>query len=119
MNQFVAAAVLAPLSAIIVWIVAVPIADLELIVDMNGELNEVGAAPIVVVSLLSAIAAAGAARLLERGPWTVLALGVFVVSMAGPLFFAEEVSTLIVLALMHVLVAAVILAFLRPALADD
>jgi Family of unknown function (DUF6069) len=113
----VAAAVLA---AVIVWLVAVPVAGLELRVLLGGAIQEVGIGSVVTVSLLATLIGWGLLALLERllpararTAWTAIAGSVLVLSLAGPLTGGTTPAVAATLALMHLAVGAVMILGLR------
>jgi Family of unknown function (DUF6069) len=110
--RFVAlhAAVLAPLA---VWAVAVPAAGLRLQVRFgHAAAQQVGPRDIVAASLLGALLGWGCLALLERRThrartlWTATAVVALLASLALPLSTGTTTSTGLILALMHVTVAA-------------
>jgi hypothetical protein len=109
----VAAAGLAALA----WAVA-RAAGVELTVRAGTGTREVNLVSVVVTSLVVAIAGAGLLRVLERRTtqgrraWTAVATAVWALSLLGPLS-ATESSAGLVLAGLHLLVGAVVIAGLR------
>ncbi len=114
----VAAAVLA---AVVVWLIAVPVAGLDLLVRPGGGATQhVGVGSVVIVSLLSALLGWGMLAMLERllpararTVWAVVAGVVLVVSLAGPLTGGTTAAVTVTLALMHVAVGAAFMIGLR------
>lgn len=114
----VAAAVL---TAVAVWLIAVPVAGLDLLVRPGGgATQQVGVGSVVIVSLLAALLGWGLLALLERlipararAVWTVAAGVMLVLSLAGPLTGGTTAAVAATLALMHVAVGAVLIMGLR------
>jgi hypothetical protein len=110
----VAAAVLA---AVIVWLIAVPVAGIDLLVRPGGgATQQVGVGSVVAVSLLAALLGWGLLAMLERllpararTVWTVAAGVVLVLSLAGPLTGGTTPAVAATLALMHLAVGAVLI----------
>ena len=114
----VAAAVSA---AVIVWLVAVPIAGLDLLVRPGGNATQhVRLGSVVVVSLLAALLGCGLLALLERlipararTAWTVVAAVVLLLSLAGPLTGGTTPAVTVTLSLMHLAMGAALIIGLR------
>jgi hypothetical protein len=114
----VAAAILA---AAVVWFVAVPVAGLDLLVRPGGGATQhVGIGSVLTVSLLAALLGWGLLTLLERllpaharTVWTVVAVTVLVLSLAGPLTGGTTAAVTVTLSLMHVAVGAALILGLR------
>jgi len=102
------------LAAAAVWLVAHGAVGADLAVRQGDGTQPVGLFAVVVVGLLAALLGwallAGLSRMLRRGRqvWTVTALGVFVVSLLGPLSGVDG-ATVGWLVLMHTAVAAVVI----------
>jgi Family of unknown function (DUF6069) len=90
----------------------------DLAVRNGSTVTHVGAAAVVAVSLLVALAAWGLLALLQRMSgrgrriWTIVATVIFVVSLLGPLG-GETASATLGLAALHLTVAAVVIPGLR------
>ncbi|MHA7293625.1 DUF6069 family protein [Arthrobacter sp. HLT1-21] len=116
---------LAAVAALIVWLIAGPIADVALTVAMGG-MPPMDITPISVVmaSVLSGLVAWGLLLLLQRylrngkRIWMIVAVVVLVLSMAGPLTAEASTATKAVLMLMHVLVGATLVVGLPRAVAN-
>lgn len=114
----VAAAVLA---ALMVWLVAVPVAGLDLLVRPGAAAAyQVGIGSVAIVSMLAALLGWGLLSLLERlvpahacTVWTVVAGVVLVLSLAGPLTGGTTAAVTVTLSLMHVAVGAALIVGLR------
>jgi hypothetical protein len=108
----VAGAVAAPLA---LWVVTGPVTGLDPSAEMGGEVQRVGAGPVIAGSLIAGLAAWGLLALLERVTgrpgrvWTVIALVALVLSMTGPLGDAADGASMAVLAAMHLVVAAILI----------
>lgn len=101
--------------ALAVWTVAVPVGGLELTVRTGGSVQAVGAGAVAVSSVLTGMAGWGLLAVLERftaragRTWTMVALGVLVLSVLGPLGAGLGAVTRIVLVAMHLIVGAVLI----------
>jgi hypothetical protein len=113
-------------AALLVWAVADPVAGINLRVhDGGGGVRPVGPAAVATVSLLAGLAGWAFLAVLERfntrsrrptwslRVWTVTAVAVLVVSLAGPLGSGVDGASAATLAGMHLVVAAVLIAGLR------
>jgi len=110
----------ATLAAVVVWTLAVPILGVHLITRFgNGDAQDVGIGLVITGSLIGSLAGLGLLVVLERissramAIWTVVAIGVLVVSLSLPLVAGTTTPTKATLALMHVAVAIVLIATLR------
>jgi len=111
-------------AAVVVWVVGEPLLGHDLVVKQSGQddAQDLGLAAMVIFSVLPALLGwalfAGLERVTSRAPliWTVVALVVLLLSFA-PLFGVEaSTGSKVVLALIHVAVAAVLIpGFLRTA----
>lgn len=114
----VACAVLATAT---IWVIAVPVAAVQLSVRTGAHAADqhIGLAAIVTVSLLTGLAAWALLASLERFTtrplrvWIMLAILTLVISLAGPLVEGTTVTTKLVLLGMHLAVGATVI----PALA--
>lgn len=96
-----------------------PVLGVDLAVRLDGAgVQQVGNLAVTVTSLLAGFAGWAALALLERWTgharrvWTVLACGVLVASLTGPLAAVSPAATAVLLGL-HLLVGAVLLVGLR------
>lgn len=111
----------AALATIAVWGIAQTVAGLNVRLG-SGSVRHVGVASVLLVSVLAALAAIATRQVAERTlarprrVWTRAALIAVVVSLAGPLSAGTTVATKLSLAAMHLAVAAVLIATLRPGL---
>ncbi len=117
-----AAVAAAVAGALVTWVVAAPIAGIELEVRVNGETSEVGPLGIAVTSAVAGLAAWAVLALLERRrasarrTWIIVAALVLVVSLAGPIGSAVGTGTALALVAMHVVVGTILIAmFARSA----
>ncbi len=91
------------------------------VAKINGDPQTINVAMVIGVTALVGIIAWGLLAILERMMpharartiWTVVALVVFLLSLLGPLGSAENTSSKIVLACMHIGAAATIIPLLR------
>jgi hypothetical protein len=111
----------AVLAALLVWTVAAPVAGADLLVRSGGGTSQVNGVDVVLASLVAGLLAWGLRALLDKltrrpGPaWTVGAAIALVLSVVGPLS-ATNGAAMAVLALLHLLVAGILIAGLsRPA----
>ncbi|MFG1616065.1 DUF6069 family protein [Nonomuraea wenchangensis] len=101
-------------AALAVWVLAVPVAGITLTVRMGAGTQLVGPGLVLVASLLAGLAGWALLAVLERlasrpgRNWTVVALVVLVLSLLGPVGGAAGAAALLVLALMHLVVGAVL-----------
>jgi hypothetical protein len=110
----------AVLAAVAVWAIAVPVLGIHLIIRFGSaapESVEVGL--VAGASALASLAAWGLLALLERRTrrarsiWTAIAVVVLLVSLSLPLSAGTTNSVRATLALMHVVVAAILIPTLR------
>lgn len=113
----------AALVTIVVWAIAQTVAGLNVRLG-SGSVSHVGVASVLLASALGALAAIATRQVAERTlarprrVWTRAAAIVLVVSLAGPLGAATTVATKLSLAAMHLAVASVLIATLRPGLSQ-
>ena len=107
-------------AAVAVWVVAVPLLGLHLVIRFgSGAPQTIAVGFVVGATLIASLAAWGLLALLERRTararsiWTIVAVAVLIVSLALPLSAGTTTTSKIVLALMHVAVAAVLIPGLR------
>ncbi|MDP9866745.1 MULTISPECIES: DUF6069 family protein [Streptosporangium] len=101
-------------AALVLWALTGPVAGIGLSVRLDGAVQPVGPAAVATASLLAGLAGWALLALLERilkrpgRTWTVIAAVVLALSLAGPLGAVDTAST-VVLAGMHLIVAAVLI----------
>jgi len=107
-------------AALAVWTLASPVLGVDLQVQRQpGQLEAVSAAEVLLSSLVVSLAGWASLAILERFTtragrvWTVLALLVLTLSMAGPLAGGTTTAGKVALALMHLTVAAVLIPALQ------
>jgi peptidoglycan/LPS O-acetylase OafA/YrhL len=107
-------------AAVAVWVVAVPLLGLHLVIRFgSGAPQTIAVGFVVGTTLIASLAAWGLLALLERRTararsiWTLVAVAVLIVSLALPLSAGTTTTSKIVLAIMHVVVAAVLIPGLR------
>ncbi|WP_248958257.1 DUF6069 family protein [Sphaerisporangium perillae] len=114
----------AAVAGLAVWAVADPVAGVDLAVRLNGTagaVDRVGPAAVVITSVLAGLAGWALLALLERltrrgtSTWTVVALVVLVLSLAGPLASGVTAAAKIALLCMHLAVGAVLIGVLPAA----
>ena len=109
----------APVAAMAVWTIAVPVAGVHAIVKTNGETQQVGVAAVIGAAVLAGLAAWALLAILERGndkpraTWTVIAAVALGISLVGPLGSGGHLTTVITLLCMHLAVGAVLIPSLR------
>lgn len=102
-------------AALVLWTLAGPVAGNRPSAEIRGDVQEIGAGPVVVAGLIAGLAAWALLALLERTVsrpgrvWTIIAGAVLVLSMTGPFGSAVDTSSTVILAMMHLLVAAVLI----------
>lgn len=107
------------MAALAVWVIAAPLAGLDLGVRTGDTPQTVGAGPIIGVRLLASLLGWALLALLEkrtaraRRIWTVIAVIVLVLSLGGPLSDGVTGAIKVTLALLHGAVAAVLVPGLR------
>jgi hypothetical protein len=107
-------------AAVAVWVIAVPVLGVHLLIRFgSGAPQTIGIGYVVGATLIASLAGWGALAVLERRTsharsiWTVAALVVLLASLSLPLTAGTTTATKVVLALMHVAVAAVLISALR------
>ena len=117
----------AAVGALLVWAIAVPLADVDLSVHSGGSdqpSRPVGPVAVAVVAVIAGLAAAGLAALLNRTTsrprrnWAIIAVATLLLSLLGPLG-AVSVGAGVTLAAMHLLVGATLILGLSGALASE
>ncbi|WP_319460719.1 DUF6069 family protein [Micromonospora sp. RTP1Z1] len=115
------AVLVATAAALAVWVVAVPLAGVELAVDNGGTEQPVGPGAVAVAALLAGLAGWALLALLERftrrarSIFTWVAAAVLLVSMLAPLSGGVGAAAKLTLALMHLSAALVVPALRRTA----
>lgn len=105
-------------AAAAVWLLAVPVADVDLAVVMDGQAEAIGLREVVVTALGAGLLGWAALELLERvsgrgvAVWRAIALVVLGLSLVGPLLWGDGAASTIVLVVMHLSVAAVLVPLL-------
>ncbi|QBI56303.1 DUF6069 family protein [Streptomonospora litoralis] len=102
------------------WAVAAPVAGIDLTAYKGGAVQPVGAGSVVFAALLAGSAAWLLMAVLERTVqrprriWTVAAVAVLVLSLAGPLVSAAGTASMLVLMGLHAVPAAVLIPVMGP-----
>lgn len=115
-NRIALTVVGAPVTALVVWTVAVPLAGATLAVRMGGGTQTVGPLSVVATSLVAALAGSLLLMVLERRTarpdrvWRVITLAVLVLSLAGPLGSGAGAAAVLTLPLLHLIVGAMLVA---------
>ncbi len=118
-RQRLLAVLAAPVAALIVWLLAVPVLGADLVVKSGDTLQEVVAPMVVLVALVAALAGWGLLAVLERITararlvWTVVTLVFLALSLLGPLGSAANSFARTTLVCMHLVVGAVVILLLR------
>jgi hypothetical protein len=114
-----ALAVLATIAATLaVWLVAVPLAGVELLAETGGSQQRVTPVAVGVSTLLVGLAGWGLLALLERftarsrSIWTGVAAAVLLTSLSGPLGAGVGAAATLTLVMMHLVAAAVLIPLL-------
>jgi hypothetical protein len=98
-----------------VWLIADPLAGVNLTARTGAGTVPIGPPPVVVVTLLAGLAGWGLLAVLERytrrpaRTWTIIALAVLIMSLAGPLGNGVGTASKLVLASMHLVAGAVLI----------
>jgi hypothetical protein len=106
--------VAAPLSGLLVWVFAVPLAAVELTVRSGSSDQQVGPSDVATASIIAGLAAAGLAALLARTvsrprrAWLITCVAALLVSLVGPLG-AETAAAGAALVAMHLAVGATLI----------
>lgn len=106
-------------AATVGWAVAVLALGVDLHATTGGQTVSVGVGAVVAASLGAGVLGWAALALLERttrrplGRWTALAVLVTLASLGGPLSAGDAPASVVTLAGLHVLVAAVLIPALR------
>ena len=111
----------AVLAAVVVWIVAVQLLDVDLkaTTDQAAGPQPVGLPAVIVITLVVSLLGWALLALLEwrtaraRTIWTWVAVAVLVLSLAGPLTSGEGTASIVTLVVAHLSVAAVLVPVLR------
>lgn len=109
------AAAAAVAAGLAVWIAAVPVLGVDLSARSGEDLLVVGPGAVFLAGLLASLAALGLLALLERTTtrprdvWTIVAVSVLAVSLAGPLLQATSAAAAATLLAMHVAVGTAII----------
>ncbi|RJK98327.1 hypothetical protein D5H78_01030 [Vallicoccus soli] len=110
----------AALAALVTWALAVPVLDVDLAVRQGGTETTVAAPAVAAAAVVAALAGWALLAVLERAvrrprtAWTAVAGVVLVLSLGAPLGSGVGGGAQAVLALLHVVVGAVVVAGLRP-----
>jgi hypothetical protein len=111
-------AVTAAVAAAAVWVVATQLASVDLAVRSGSGTQHINVVSVIVTSVVVALVAGWLLRLLERRTprgrtiWTVVAVAIWVLSLAGPLG-ARSLAAGLWLALLHLVVGSVVIVGLR------
>ena len=106
-------------AASLVWAIAVPVAGVDLAVRMGERTQDVGLGAVVGTALAAGFLGWALLAVLESrfrravGVWTLVALAVLVLSLAGPLTSAATGAAATVLVALHLAVAGVLIPALR------
>ena len=108
--------VVATAAALVVWLLAVPVAGLELAANPQGAVQQIGPSQVSIISLGAGLVGWGVLALLERVvpararlTWTILAVVVMVVSMFGPVGAGIGMGSKVVLSLLHLVVGVILI----------
>lgn len=109
----------AVLLAVLGWVVAVPLLDVDLAVSQGGTEQVIGVAQVAGAALVASLLGWASLAVVERRSrrprqlWTSLALVVLVVSLGAPLSSGATTGARLGLAALHLAVAAVLVPALR------
>jgi hypothetical protein len=96
------------------WVLADPIAGIDLTVDSGGQLRWIGPGAVAGSTLLAAAAAWALLALLERltsrshGTFTAIAVATLLLSLTGPLTAATDAASAVALTCLHLALATVL-----------
>ncbi len=121
MRSRLVAVAAATAAALVVWVVAGPVLGNSLRVQTGPDASpmEVGPVSVIATAVIASLAGWALLAVLERlvarpaRVWTVIAVAAAALSMAGPLTSGLTTTTTIVLAAMHLVVAAVLIRLFR------
>jgi hypothetical protein len=108
-------------AAVVVWLVAVPVAGVDLLVRSAGAEQPVGPVAVAVATLLAGLAGWALLALLERlttrarGIWTGVAVAVLLLSLLGPLTEGVGAAAKATLVLLHLVGGLLVPALRRTA----
>lgn len=111
----VGAVVAATLSALIAWTAISPLGGTELSLPVGSDVRTIGASDVAFAALASGLAAIGVATLVghradrPRRTWAILATGVFVVTLLGPITSGAAAPVAWSLIALHSVVAVVLI----------
>ncbi|MFF5175754.1 DUF6069 family protein [Micromonospora sp. NPDC000089] len=120
-RQRALAVLAATVAALLVWVVAVPLAGVDLTVRAGGAQQQVGPVAVGLTAALAGLAGWALLALLERltrrarAVWTRIALVVLVVSLLGPLTRGVGAAATATLVALHLATAVVVPALRRTA----
>lgn len=101
-------------AALLVWLIAGPVAGADLSASTGSGVQEIGAVHVIAVAALMGLAGWALLAVLERRTeraartWVFVALGVLLVSLLGPLG-AETLGGALTLVALHLVTAAVLI----------
>jgi Family of unknown function (DUF6069) len=105
----------ATVSALVFWTLTDGIGGIDLAVRQGTGTQPIGPVSVAATTIIAGLLAWGLLALLERRSrrpartWTIIALAVFVVSLAGPLGSGADLSSKLILTGMHMLVALILI----------
>jgi hypothetical protein len=105
----------ATVSALAAWTLTGPLLGVDIAVRSGGSVQTVGPVAVAVTSLLAGLAAWGLLALFERflrrpaRAWTIVALIVLALSLAGPLTSADGADSRTALLCLHCVVAVILI----------
>jgi hypothetical protein len=121
----IGAVLAATASSLIAWTAMVPLSGIELIVPTGSAVRTVGAADVAFAAVVSGLAAIGTTAVIgrrarhPRRAWTILATGVFVATLLGPITTGAETGIVWTLIALHSVVAVVLIPQLRWTLPEE
>ncbi|NMO52076.1 hypothetical protein HH310_12815 [Actinoplanes sp. TBRC 11911] len=102
-------------SALVYWTLTDGIGGVDLAIRQGGETQPIGPVSVAATTLIVGFLAWALLALLERRAqhpartWRIIALAVFVVSLAGPLGSGADLSSKLILTGMHMLIALILI----------
>jgi hypothetical protein len=110
--------------ALAIWVIAVPIAGLDLTVGSGATARTVGPVPVVVVALVAGVLAWALLALLGkrsrhgRRAWRVTAWTLLTLSLLGPVTMGATAGVVVSLVAMHLAVGTTLILGLAPTASD-
>jgi uncharacterized protein DUF6069 len=114
----------ATIGALLVWVIADPLADVDLTAGSGESLRRIGPAAVVTAAVVAGLAATAPAVLLSRSAsrpyriWLIITVPALIVSLVGPAG-AGSGAAVLALAAMHVVVGGILILGLGSTLSPE